>query len=359
MVPNSPPTKDSELGTFRHALAELALSKAKHPKNFIGKKIKYELVTCGISQIKKRVVTKDDAYSAGRYYSYVTETAGSAKLYIERKVKLIKNVWGTADCIFVKKETIKKGRLFKTLYVVDFKNGYVQVEAKSNVQLIVYGLAALKKFKNINRVCLVIVQPNGEGDTIKEWSLRAKKLKRYEPKILKTVERIENGDVTLNIGPSCKWCKASKMGICPERYRSISGIKKRDLKTVSIAELQELADQKEQILDFFKNIDSMLFHVISHGAKVPGYKVVPKRATTYWKEEPEKLLETFKKLGYSEKFIQREMVRTTPRTPGQLRDLLGEKLIDKMSEKRSSGVKLVKATDPGEPVNNLIQDFED
>ena len=351
MIPDKPPSKDSERGTFVHAVCEKCLLLGIDPKKLLGKWFNYHVIIDGIKCKRRQKVTKDVVFAARQYYNYVVNKANGAKLYVEKKVKLTKNLWGTVDCSFVKKDT---------LYVVDYKNGYGLVSPKNNPQLMIYGLAALKELKNpkIKNVCLVICQPNGEGDTIKESLVSARKLKkRFWPQLKEGIRRIENEPLDLNIGPWCKWCEVGRA--CPERHRFVRNLETVDLETVSIGELQEIYEQKENILDYFKQIEDLFLRVIMHGAKIETHKVVKKRATAVWKKDQDTLFRLLKKRGFSDKYIQENIVNTKIRTPGQLRSVLGDKLVDKWSEKRSSGVKLVKASDPGDPVNSLIEDFED
>lgn len=350
LAPDSLPSKDSELGTFAHAVGDYSLTRRIKPRKLIGKKIKYELEVLGIVETRKQIVTQEIAFAVGKYYDFAVFNSKGNKLYIEQKIKLKKDLWGTLDCGFV---------IDDMLCVVDYKNGYGIVDVENNWQLVIYGLGLLKKLKNpkIKKVTLAIVQPRAEGKTVKMWALSRRELEKWLPKILEARKRALKNPLDLNAGPWCKWCKA--IPFCPELYRMAKAAKfSRDIETVNLHQLKKLLDSRDVILNYLNEIDKHFLLLASHGKKIHGFKAVPKRATAYWLHDE---TEIYKRLSKKKKYRDvLDLIWTKKiKTPGQLRAIIGDKLVDKWSEKRSSGLKLVPESHPSKEANTLIEDFKD
>lgn len=358
LAPDSLPSKDSELGTFAHAVGEYSLIRFVPPRKLIGKNLKYEIDILGIPEIRKQKVTAEIAFAVGKYYDFVTKsakqkntkTAPLNKLYVEKRIKLKKDLWGTLDCGFV---------VGDTLYVIDYKNGYGIVDVENNWQLVIYALGMLRKLADpkIKKIKLVIVQPRSEDATFKTWVLSRRDLEAWLPRILKARKRAIKNPLDLNAGPWCKWCKA--IPFCPELYRSAKKAQyARPIESTNLHQLKKLLDNRDVILNYLSEIEKHFMFLASQGKTIKGFKLVEKRATAYWLHDE---TEIYKRLSKKKKYADILNLIWTKKikTPGQLRAIIGDKLVDKWSEKRSSGLKLVSESHPAKEANSLIEDFKD
>ena len=102
----------------------------------------------------------------------------------------------------------------RELIVIDYKYGKHPVPAKKNDQLIYYALALLlklKAWKKIDRVRLVIIQPNGGG--IREWWCDVDYLIKWGRKFRKITKLALTKKAPAKYGEWCFFCPAKKT--CP------------------------------------------------------------------------------------------------------------------------------------------------
>lgn len=126
-----------------------------------------------------------------------------AKTYLEQKVVLGWSggqVWGTADCISLRKTTLD---------IVDLKFGKGVPVSPDSAQLKIYALAAIDTFwpsAHFTDINLTIVQPRLDPvpKTINIGSLTLADWNRFE--LRPAVGRIVQGDDTEKVGDWCRWC---------------------------------------------------------------------------------------------------------------------------------------------------------
>lgn len=99
----------------------------------------------------------------------------------------------------------------RELITIDYKYGKHPVPAKKNDQLIYYALALLlklKAWKKIDRVRLVIIQPNGGG--IREWYCDVEYLIKWGKKFRKITKLALTKKAPAKYGEWCFFCLAKK-----------------------------------------------------------------------------------------------------------------------------------------------------
>lgn len=130
---------------------------------------------------------------------------GRGRLYIEQRVKLTDDIWGRCDIAHYVEAT-------QVLTIVDFKNGFLDVDVKKNAQLMIYAAAWILTHKlPVRWIRLVVVQPNSfmPVPRVKQDVISADELHAFASK----AAAIPNGPKTFTAGPQCRDCKL--FGMCP------------------------------------------------------------------------------------------------------------------------------------------------
>ena len=129
--------------------------------------------------------------------------------YVEFKVPLfyLKGDTGTTDYMTWHEDT---------LYIRDYKHGYVEVEAKNNLQFIIYGIGSIlhikenhpEDFKKIKKVSLGVFQPRlWHADKNKFWEVSVNELlEDWVSVIQEGADKIKRAQVEFNIGEWCRFC---------------------------------------------------------------------------------------------------------------------------------------------------------
>ena len=186
----------ADTGTLAHLMAETALEHG---------------ITSAAESFKTMGAEVD------KYLEYVRfHQSPTSHLYIEQRLKLSDQIWGTADAVI-----FDEGHL----HIIDLKYGRSKVKAENNTQLMIYALAAIKTFKKAHRVKRVTVhigQPR--INNFDSWSPTLKQLKELKKEV-KTKGKIAlagKGELVYNSG-HCFFCLAKPT--CEEFARGTCGFK--------------------------------------------------------------------------------------------------------------------------------------
>ena len=122
-------------------------------------------------------------------------------VYTEMRVKLSISgglVWGTADCVAVKRGAVS---------IVDLKYGMGVPVAPDSAQLKIYALGALEDFNvSTGMVDMTIVQPRLDM-VPRTVTMPVRKLIEWSKAELEpAIDRLVDGDVTEKVGSWCRWC---------------------------------------------------------------------------------------------------------------------------------------------------------
>lgn len=127
------------------------------------------------------------------------------RFWIEQRVRLTDQIWGRCDVAHWDEASA-------TLTIVDYKNGFVDVDAVENEQLRIYGAGSIYTHKLPAKwIRYVVVQPNSfmPVPRVKQWVESAEDLFAFASK----TAAIPAGELTFTAGEQCKYCPL--FGRCP------------------------------------------------------------------------------------------------------------------------------------------------
>lgn len=310
--------------------------------------------------------------TADLLFSDLLRPSPDAELLVETKVHMrsVKEVSGTLDYAWVDH--------FGTLTVIDYKYGAgVTVHTEDergnpNPQLMIYAAGAAAKFGyDFERVRIVIVQPrvyDKDEIPIQSTYVSIPKLKEFELKIADAVEAALEPDAVQVPGEHCRWCPG--LTICEANSKKAlvqaniafdieadEGIEAMPVVPLLRNEdLPKLLDACDRLDFWIKAVRERSHQLAEDGVKIPGYKLVAKKAQTTWIETAEAAaLKRFKLDAFKleKKFL----------TPKQFLKSVGDEGIDfvkKYTLSISSGSHLVREDDKrSELVNTSLFDIEE
>jgi len=197
-----------------------------------------------------------------------------AKLWIEQRVYVNDDIYGTPDAVVSYKSTLE---------VFDLKYGYNKVEARGNTQLMIYAAGAIKTYGlNPRKVVLHIVQPRAGG--IRSAEMPRKTFDAIVNSIVEAAAALlKNPDAPRKAGEHCQYCPAAT--ICPERKAEAHHAAQMAFRPVE--ELDEdtvlwAIENRKRIVDWF---DQLVDAAI---AKPPrGYTAVQGQGRRVWRTDVE------------------------------------------------------------------------
>lgn len=356
-------------GTAAHSLAELALSKGRPAKQWLGEEIN------GI------VITQDIVDGVQVYVDYVDTIAERAeKLWFEQKfdLHLLKPpvpMFGTAD--FAALSRNEQG--VWVLDVVDLKFGRgVRVVAQGNVQARYYALGVYIEIakqnyalsQQIQAITLHIVQPrilDEEGEpTITTDTITLVELKGFARELLEAARRTQQQNPPRIAGDHCRFCKAK--ATCGEFRTKALAVAKAEFadivedrpttlpspNTLTPDQLGKILDHRELLRDWLDSVEAFALGEIERGRPVTGYSRKPKRATRKWRDEKAVVAWAEKEYGATTEDLYDLKIKS----PAQIEKLTGKGTIPgELVSAESSGYNLCKADDR-KALTPAITDFE-
>jgi hypothetical protein len=297
------------------------------------------------------VVMDDDHCEAVQAYIDVINAdwlEDGGDLRIEHRFDL-KEIWpglfGTNDACLVSS---------KILRVYDFKGGKgVAVEAEGNTQLLIYAtgaMRALRRNQPFERVEMVIVQPRcpHRDGPVRRWTIDVTDLWTWTNDLLAALSRTMDPDAPLVAGDHCLFCPARPR--CPalrdwslKSARMDFGEAPPMASLLSTDDIVALLPKVELMDEFIRSVRAHALALAEGGHKLPGWKLVPKRAIRQWKH-PGDVPPYLHRYGLTDKQIYTE---PELRSPAQVEKLLpsGQRhIIETMIERKSSGQNLVPET---------------
>ena len=256
----------AEEGTKAHSLAEVKLRRKL-------------LKITGLKKPKDITPEMDEATDF--YVDFVTEELNDAQkqtsdaaLFVEQQVDFSDYVpegFGTSDAVIVSDDLLE---------VIDLKYGKgVMVNAENNPQLMLYGLGAALRFKdifNFKVVKVAIVQPRLEHVSV--WTLPLDELMFWaEDYVTPRAQLAYKGEGEFVTGEHCRFCKAA--GICRKRVdEAFNVIKHADGPTLTDEEIPAILGKLDAAEDWIKSIRAYAQDkAIREGVHWEGYKLVEAR----------------------------------------------------------------------------------
>ncbi len=356
-VPPKAAGKFADEGTAAHSLAEKCFALGLNPEDFLGSEIEVNGV---MYEVDNEMVE-----NVAVYVDYVNELAKhpGASVDVEVKFELPAyhaDLGGTADAVVIAGDTI---------HVCDLKYGRgVVVHAIENTQAMIYGLGALTtlKPKGVTKVALTIVQPRAKdasGNTIRSWSISAEELLAWGANVLKPACEKAYTSTELKSGEWCRFCPAQP--VCKAQQEQAMAVCLSDFdldkpKTAIFPPAQSLTMEQivammgflDNAVAYLKSIQAYAQSMAESGKKVPGYKLVAKRANRKWNDP--KAVEKYlsEKLGEAA-YQPKEIISPT----------LAEKLLKKDPEltkfitRPDNGMSLVPESDPRQELKGVASEF--
>jgi hypothetical protein len=187
------------------------------------------------------------------------------------------DVFGSTDLL---------GRIGDRAIVLDWKFGDgVAVEATENAQLLFYAAAAKRTaetawaFEGATEVELIIVQP----PYVKRWVTTLDRVDAFEKELAAAVKVAMQPNAPLASGDHCKWCAAKP--VCPIMTGAVDRALKVKMDALPVDQIAHYLEQVPLIEGFIKDLQQLAHGLLEEGQKVPGWKLVNKRATRQWTNE--------------------------------------------------------------------------
>lgn len=192
-------------------------------------------------------------------------------------VKALEGVFGNADLV---------GRIGDRCVVLDWKFGDgVAVEAEESHQGLFYA-AAVKRTSSLywaangtDEVEIIIVQP----PHIRRWVTTWARVDQFERDLQNAVKLSARPDAPLAIGDWCRWCTAKP--ICPQYTGEVDRATQAALVAISDDDLGRALALADRLESFISDARALAQARLEKGLKVPGWKLVAKRATRQWADE--------------------------------------------------------------------------
>lgn len=258
----------------------------------------------------------------------------------------------------------------RRMIVADYKNGVDPVEAKGNAQLRYYAVGALVSLpreltKDIREVQMTIIQPNAqplpEEGAICSETIETMDLLDFAEDVMAAVRAGQADQAPRQAGKHCKYC--SLAGGCPARAQrnvvdaqaefdvaTVEAAAPGNLAAIPIEDLAEMVLKAEEFVvraqDWLKEAKGRIEGALLAGEEVPGWKMVPKRATRVWNDEMEvEIWASQQKLTTDDLYAPRVL-----KSPAQLEEVVGKKNLPKgLYASVSTGYSLARATNPKNP----------
>lgn len=219
-----------------------------------------------------------------------------------------KDAFGSIDYLAYEEST-------KTLYVVDLKTGRSAVDAKDNMQLVFYALAALDTFKwPVLHFVLGIYQPT-RSDIIDWWLPTMAEVSAYGLQM-----RDATKANTLAAGDHCKYCKAE--GFCGKRRESMA-IVKTPVANMNPQMIADTYDMLPQLKTWMESLEAEADELAKTGALPDHHLIEGKARPLAWKD-PANVVQALKQLGLAESITHTPPLPPALKTPTQVAKAIGK-----------------------------------
>lgn len=362
-------------GSVAHALCETALAGGELTP--VGETVEYD---------GHHILITREMHDAVEVYVTAIQKVfdGSEWHSTEEQVSILSapegaEVFGTADAVAVKG---------LTLHVGDFKYGKgVKVDVEDNTQLLFYALATWETLetydpgllKPVKEVRLTVCQPRVDGPALKVWDIGVVDLMIWRDDVLlPAIQRIMDGDETLQEGNWCRFCPA--LAACPLKHAAAKKAARMAFEsdwedpgygsnsgTLSGQEIANRLTLVRSLKDYIKALEGEVLQLMRMGDEVPGYKLVEGRSVRKWVGTPQETLALLvRRLQPDDDFLDEIMVPATVRPLTEIEKVLKHRklktapIMGDLVWKPPGKPTLVQAADPRPalPISTAAEVFE-
>lgn len=285
-------TPDAERGTAAHEVAHACLLSSQDAVEWIDRTVSNVLI--------------DEKIADGvqKYLDLCRSLMGDGvECFTERKFSLKKlnpprPMFGTADFVALDRRQRK-------VTIVDYKNGFLPVEAQGNVQLkyyVVGVLLSLPEDTGVQDIEVFIVQPNGFGLDVKKATYKVGEIISWSFELLKAAKGTMDPNAPLTAGPWCKFCgiegqcatqaeanmDAAQLVFTGEVMPGTAVVEfaPPEVRLLTPAQLDGLKLKFDQVKSFMDAVDSVMLSLAEGGTEFTHWKTVAGLGHRKWKDEP-------------------------------------------------------------------------
>lgn len=308
------PNEHADRGTLLHTVIAEALEFKLNPEEFLGTKYNDQVLTEEL--IHEKIYPALDAFEEVGFEctgdNYIVETRVGFGDFLP-------DVFGSTDIL---------GRIGERAIVLDWKFGDgVLVSAEENYQLLFYAAAAMRTeaskwvFEGATEIECIIVQP----PEVRRWVTTPQRVALFEQELRRAVHASQSEAPTFETGDHCRWCAAKP--ICPKMTGQVERVLQSKLQALPIDQIALQLEQADTIENYIKDLRALATQMLENGQTVPGFKLVPKRATHQWVDE-DKVVEWGTEAGlFTIDLWERKL-----KSPAQLEKVLKKNKIELPSE---------------------------
>lgn len=340
-----PPSPAAAEGTRAHTWAEKILNDIKNREHY--------LELCEVEENKISGQGQEMRMFVNNYIDYIGKThyeerlksnGGKYLMYIEKRVYLTPEVYGTADFAMLNKTENGTYRVITR----DLKYGRgIPVPAKNNWQQIIYGLGMYlelpQKLRDSIKKANVhfeigIYQPRTKGESADEWGFSGEEAVAFHKKITdKARTALQIIDGTLDHKKYYKpgaWCQFCKAKLTCKAYRAdykhnlqkmITVIESRpSVKEHNIDELAYLLTRKKDMSQFMTEAEQYLYQCTMNFIKVPHFKLVETKSKRAIIDDAKSVIKICEDAGIKTPY------KKVPLNIGEIKAALGNKKAEKI-----------------------------
>lgn len=270
-MPPKPSSSYADEGTLLHDTIAQILDKGTDPSEYLG------TVYNGVELTQELMDTK--LIPALDLLNEI-DPDSSMEFSVENRVgfdKRLPGVFGSTDLLC---------RVGDRAVCLDWKFGDgVTVEATESEQLMFYSAAARRTkglewwHEGAKSLELVIVQP----PEIRRWTTTFKRIDQFERDLVRAVKAAQQPDAPLAAGDWCRWCAAKP--VCPIMTGATDRALATQMANLDAAKIGEYLAKADMLEGWVKDLRALAHQMLEAGKPVPGYKLVPKRATRQWRDQ--------------------------------------------------------------------------
>lgn len=248
----------------------------------------------GLAELDEQSKEHPSAYGIALVFDFVRQLIrrNDDQIWIEERVRLTDQIWGRCDVAHWSPVT-------GVLTIVDYKNGYVGVDAEENEQLRIYAAASIYTHNLPAKwVRYAVVQPNDFRPVprVKQWHEPASSLFEFAQR----VAAIPDGPKTFVAGSACTYCPlfgrcSASRDLLANVSTLVAGLMTPD--QVSPAQRALFLACAKPIKDAFDGAQKVWMKQALAGAVIPGMKMVTAAKHKVWANPAAARAVVLEKLG--------------------------------------------------------------